>query len=176
MKCPQCGYECAPQFAFCPLCATPLAAPTNLGWQITLTGTPVDGDRYYVNSSASQDMLTTIANLSEGLKSIADNAAGELLLEQLFADTLTNIDAAELNVSTIKATLGAQQNTLESVRSQHQDVEIVNEKILSELKDLDYAEAVSRLSFETFALEASPPRFAKIANLSLFNFIRCLLK
>lgn len=117
-------------------------------------------------------MLTTIATLSEGLKSIDDSAAGELLLEQLFADTLTNIDAAELNVSTIKSTIGAQQNTLESVRSQHQDVVIVNKKILSELKDLDYAEAVSRLSFETFALEAAQQSFAKIANLSLFNFIR----
>jgi flagellar hook-associated protein 3 FlgL len=152
--------------------STPLAAPTNLGWQMTLTGTPVDGDRYYVNSSAKQNMLTTVALLSEGLKNYSDSPADELLLEQLFSDTLNNIDAAELNVSKIKAGIGAEQNTLESVRSLHEEVKIVNRDILSDLRDLDYAEAISRLSFETFALEASQQSFAKISNLSLFNFIR----
>jgi flagellar hook-associated protein 3 FlgL len=151
---------------------TPLAAPTNLGWQMTLTGAPVDGDRFYVNSTAKQDMLSTIANLSEGLKSLGDTPADELQLEQLFANTLTNLDFAEVNLSKIKSQIGAQQNTLDSVRSIHQDVVLVNNKILSELQDLDYAEAVSRLSFETFALEAAQQSFAKIANLSLFNFIR----
>jgi flagellar hook-associated protein 3 FlgL len=139
---------------------------------MTLTGTPVDGDRYYVNSSAKQNMLTTVALLSEGLKNYSDSPADELLLEQLFSDTLNNIDAAELNVSKIKAGIGAEQNTLESVRSLHEEVKIVNRDILSDLRDLDYAEAISRLSFETFALEASQQSFAKISNLSLFNFIR----
>ena len=27
MNCPQCGYECPPDFAYCPKCGTALAAP-----------------------------------------------------------------------------------------------------------------------------------------------------
>lgn len=152
--------------------STPLAPPTNLGWEVSLSGAPADGDRFYLNSSAKQSVLSTVAQLSEGLKNYGDSAADELLLEQLFADTLDNLDAAELNMSKIKSSMGAQQNTLDSVRGLHEEVKLVNQNILSELKDLDYAEAVSRLSFETFALEASQQSFAKIANLSLFNFIR----
>ena len=152
--------------------STPLAAPTNLGWELTLTGTPADGDRFYVNSSEKQDILTTVAKLSEGLKSLGDNAADEAILTQLFADTLNNLDSAEVNLSNIKSSMGAQQNTLDSVRTLHDELKIVNNNILSELRDLDYAEAISRLSFETFALEASQQSYAKIANLSLFNFIR----
>ena len=152
--------------------ATPLATPTNLGWQVTLTGTPADGDVFTVNSSEKQDILTTIANLSEGMKNLTDSAADELLLDQLLADTLNNLDAAEANMSKVKAEIGARQNTLDSIRTLHQGVELVNQEVLSELRDLDYAEALSRLSLETFTLEASQQSFARISNLSLFNFLR----
>jgi len=38
--------------------------------------------------------------------------------------------------------------------------------------DLDFDEAASRLSFQSFVLEAAQQSLAKIANLSLFNFLR----
>jgi flagellar hook-associated protein 3 FlgL len=37
------------------------------------------------------------------------------------------------------------------------------------LSDVDFAEAVSRLSLQTFLLEAAQQSYAKIQNLSLFN-------
>ncbi len=152
--------------------ATPLAAPTNLGWEITIAGTPADGDLFYVNSSEKQDIFTTIANLSDGLKNLNDTPGDQLVLDQLIADTLDNVTAAEENMSKIKAQIGARQNTLDSVRSLHQGVELVNQEVLSEIRDLDYAEALSRLSLETFTLEAAQQSFARISNLSLFNFLR----
>jgi flagellar hook-associated protein 3 FlgL len=152
--------------------ATPLAAPTNLGWSVTLSGAPVDGDLVHVNSSEKQNILTTIANLSEGLKSLSESPADALLLDELIADTLNNLDSAEGNMSKIKSQIGARQNTLDSVRALHEGVKLVNQKVLSELRDLDYAEALSRLSIETFTLEAAQQTFAKISTLSLFNFIR----
>ncbi|ARN76267.1 flagellar hook-associated protein 3 [Oceanicoccus sagamiensis] len=145
---------------------------TNLGWSITLTGTPADSDHFYVNSSEKQGLLTTVAQLSEGLKNLTDSEADELILDDLLADTLDNLNAAEANMSKIKAQIGARQNTLDSVRSLHEGVQIVNQEVLSELRDLDYAEALSRLSLETFTLEAAQQSFAKISNLSLFNFLR----
>ncbi len=145
---------------------------TNLGWSITLSGTPADGDRFYVNSTEKQGLLDTVAKLSEGLKNLTDSAADELILDDLLADTLNNLTSAEDNMSKIKAQIGARQNTLDSVRSLHEGVQIVNQEVLSELRDLDYAEALSRLSLETFTLEAAQQSFAKISNLSLFNFLR----
>ena len=38
--------------------------------------------------------------------------------------------------------------------------------------DLDYTEAASRLSFQSFVLQAAQQSLAKIANLSLFDFLR----
>ncbi|MEH6910737.1 MAG: flagellar hook-associated protein FlgL [Oceanicoccus sp.] len=152
--------------------ATPLAAPTNLGWEITVAGTPADGDLFYANSTQKQDVLTTIAKLSEGMKTLGDSPAHEILFDQLVAETLNNLDAAELNMSEIKSEIGARQNTVDSVRTLHQQVELINNEVLSDIRDLDYAEALSRLSIETFTLEASQQSFVRISSLSLFNFLR----
>jgi flagellar hook-associated protein 3 FlgL len=43
---------------------------------------------------------------------------------------------------------------------------------LSEIEDLDYAEAVTRMNKEMMALEAAMGSFAKISGLSLFDYIR----
>jgi flagellar hook-associated protein 3 FlgL len=151
---------------------TPLAVPTNLGWEITLDGTPADGDLFYVNSTQKQDVLTTIAKISEGMKSLGDSAVDQSAFDDLVAETLENLSAAEINMSEVKSEIGARQNTVDSVRSLHQQIELINNKVLSEIRDLDYAEALSRLSIETFTLEASQQSFVRISSLSLFNFLR----
>jgi len=46
------------------------------------------------------------------------------------------------------------------------------DELLIRENDLDYAEAVTDLSKESVALQALQASFAKIAQLSLFNFLR----
>jgi flagellar hook-associated protein 3 FlgL len=43
---------------------------------------------------------------------------------------------------------------------------------LSEIEDLDYAEAVARMNKEMMGMEAAMGSFAKISGLSLFDYIR----
>ncbi|MFA7553470.1 MAG: flagellar hook-associated protein FlgL [Spongiibacteraceae bacterium] len=144
---------------------------TNLGWSITLTGTPDSGDQFYVDSRQTQDVLTTIAKLSEGLKNLTDSPEDSLIRSKLLADSLDNLTYAETNMSRIIAQIGARQNTLDSVRDLHEGVKLVNEQVLSELRDIDYAEALTRLTNETFALEAAQQSYVKVSGLSLFNFL-----
>jgi flagellar hook-associated protein 3 FlgL len=42
---------------------------------------------------------------------------------------------------------------------------------LSELEDLDYAEAISRFKFQQVALEAAQQAYVQTNRLSLFNFL-----
>jgi flagellar hook-associated protein 3 FlgL len=43
---------------------------------------------------------------------------------------------------------------------------------LSEIEDLDYAKAVTRMNKEMMAMEAAMGSFSKISGLSLFDYIR----
>jgi len=42
----------------------------------------------------------------------------------------------------------------------------------SDLEDLDYTEAISRMNKDQLALEAAQSSFAKISQLSLFQYIK----
>ena len=46
------------------------------------------------------------------------------------------------------------------------------EEQVSELQDLDFAEAVSRLNLQSVALQAAQQAYVKIQGLSLFNYLR----
>jgi flagellar hook-associated protein 3 FlgL len=52
------------------------------------------------------------------------------------------------------------------------DAKLRYKALLSNTEDLDYASAVTQLSAELLSLEAAQSSFAKISQLSLFNYIR----
>ena len=43
--------------------------------------------------------------------------------------------------------------------------------VLSDLKDLDYAEAVSRLTLQQTGLQAAQASYARLSQLSLFDYL-----
>jgi len=60
-------------------------------------------------------------------------------------------------------------NIIENTRNLAADVKLVNKEILSKLQDVDHAEAISRLSLQTYLLEAAQQSYTKISRMSLFN-------
>jgi flagellar hook-associated protein 3 FlgL len=61
---------------------------------------------------------------------------------------------------------------MESQRNVIDETTLRIDELLIRENDLDYAEAVTDLSKESVALQALQASFSKIAQLSLFNFIR----
>lgn len=144
------------------------------GWSVTIDETPADGDSFILDSSSSskQDMMSTIAKLIEGLNSLSttsdeDDDAYKLLM----SESLQNIESAQENIAQINAKIGARFNTIQSVREVNEGIELVNASILAEIEDLDYAEAVSRLTIQSFTLEAAQQSYAKVNSITLFNFL-----
>jgi flagellar hook-associated protein 3 FlgL len=91
------------------------------------------------------------------------------MFDILIEDTLNNLSNAQTSVSEVRSQLGARLNVVENARSLSADVKLVSQEVLSELSDVDFAEAVSRLSLQTFLLEAAQQSYTTISRLSLFN-------
>lgn len=70
------------------------------------------------------------------------------------------------------ADLGARISTVSNQREILEDANLRYQDLLSNAQDLDYATAVTKLSAELLSLEAAQASFAKISQLSLFNYIR----
>ena len=139
------------------------------GISLSISGTPEPGDEVLAKSSAKQSITDTIFRLRQGLDTLEDNPEDSETLDILLEDTLTNLVNAQTSVSEVRSQIGARLNIIENTRSMSEDVKLVSQEVLSELSDVDFAEAVSRLSMQTFLLEAAQQSYTTISQLSLFN-------
>jgi len=139
------------------------------GASFSIVGNPDPGDVYFIESTERQDVFKTFKNVSDGLKSLEDNTADRERLKTLLDDTLVNLDNALESVLEVQSDVGGRLNIVDTSRDTQEEINLVNKTVLSGIQDLDYAEAVSQLSFQTFVLEAAQLSFTKVSGLSLFN-------
>jgi flagellar hook-associated protein 3 FlgL len=103
---------------------------------------------------------------------IIDSFAAGLEVNTFNANTIADLDSALERVVGTRASVGARINALEATEELNSSYTVDNQQNLSKVQDLDYAEAVSRLNLQLAGLEASQLSFARIQNLSLFNYLR----
>jgi len=141
------------------------------GIAVKISGETKPGDEFLVDSSEKQSITDTIYRLMDGLNNLEDNVVDSATLDNLLEDTLNNLAFAQSSISQVRSEVGARLNIIENTSSLAADIDLVSKSVLSELSDVDFAEAVSRLSLQTFLLETAQQSYAKIQNLSLFNKI-----
>lgn len=87
------------------------------------------------------------------------------------SSTLTDIDAAMDRLLSVRAEVGSRLRAVDDQRDINESFGLVLEREQSDLVDLDYTEAISRFNRQLLAFQASEQVFAKVQNLSLFNFL-----
>ena len=129
------------------------------------------GDTFTLGRQAEekQGILDTIANLRVALQSSIDNPAGNRATRDAVAAALTNLDLGMSTVDSVRGEIGARMNIIDTTEADNDDVTLVNKGVQADLRELDYAEALSRLSFQTIILEAAQQSYMKISDLNLFN-------
>lgn len=87
-------------------------------------------------------------------------------------NTLGSIDQM-IDQSTLGlADIGVERGAIDAEIELNQDLHAMLKANLSSEEDLDYATAITELQAKMMALEAAQSSFAKISNLSVFNFLR----
>ncbi len=141
------------------------------GVVVEIIGEPAPGDTFFVNSSDTQGLLTTVERFSRALKNYSDTPGGRQVLTENIDATLANLTNAETKVLETRSSLGARLNTIGNIRETQANVEELTLEVLSELQDLDYAEAISQLTLQDTILQAAQQSYTRVTNLSLFNFL-----
>ena len=138
-----------------------------------------NGDYGRMEINVSDVRSIAINTLGPELFSAEDFAALDDLVADLRANNGAGVRTRLDNVNSINDRLinsyGAMAGRLAAMESQRNVIDETTlriDELLIRENDLDYAEAVTDLSKESVALQALQASFAKIAQLSLFNFIR----
>jgi len=139
------------------------------GVQIEISGAPVAGDDFFVDSTEKQGLLTTIEKMIYGLRNFDNSEAGRETFNEVVASSIENLDNAETSILEARSQIGARQNTIETTTEQLLDVEILTKEVLTKLEAVDYAEAVSLLTLQQTTLEAAYSSYSQVTSLSLFD-------
>ncbi|MDP1652691.1 MAG: flagellar hook-associated protein FlgL [Rhodocyclaceae bacterium] len=120
------------------------------------------GSDVFMRNGNGESVFKTLATLIGQLE--ANDVSGLTVAN-------TRLDQAGQNILRARASTGSRLNELESLGYLNQDMSLQYQQILSKLQDLDYAKAITDLTRKQTELEAAQQSFAKISQLSLFNYL-----
>ncbi len=133
--------------------------------QISDTRKVADGDAGNsifgpTGSSAGDSVFDVIKKFSDELKAGTPQAS-----------TLGKLNTTFENIISTQSSVGARLKAIDLQSQSHDGYLLDMQSALSDTQDLDYAEAISRFNLQNTALQAAQQAFAKVQNLSLFNFL-----
>lgn len=141
------------------------------GMQMNIKGNPANGDKFAVSPSTNQSIFKTVGDLIAALETPASGQPGGTQLANNLKTTLQNINNSLEHVLSRQASIGARLQEIDTLESVGSDQNIQFEDMLSQLQDVDFAEATSNLQRQQLYLQAAQQSYIKISGLSLFNYI-----
>ncbi len=144
-------------------------AVTFNGIQVTISGTPAAGDQFSVAPAGSASVFSTIAGL---ITTLSSSTLSNAQVTSQVGGALQQIDTALNNLGTVQAGVGGRLNAISASAASAQTQQTNIQTSVSQLSDVDYAAAVTKLSSQELALQAAQESYASIAKLSLFDYLR----
>ncbi|MBB3140360.1 flagellar hook-associated protein FlgL [Halomonas organivorans] len=143
------------------------------GLVMELDGEPSAGDSIAINPAdqGNTDLFSTLESALGVLESPAGTPAEKAALRNTLDTSMRELDNSLDNVLTVRASMGARLNELDVVDGVSSNRTLNYEQTLSDLVDLDYAEAISEYSLRQVGMQASQQTFANMKGMSLFQYL-----
>src|SRR5688572_8547506 len=142
------------------------------GANINMTGMPAQNDTFSIARSRSEDIFTTLGNLATALESSTQTPAERASFNSDMATVLQQLDQAGDHLLGVRAEVGTRLSAIDNAQEALADRKVELETTTSQLRDLDYAEAVSRMNQQLVGLQAAQASYSRISQLSLFDYLR----
>ena len=145
------------------------------GAQVTVQGEPVNGDEITVTPSTGgnqyQSVFATIERQLTILETPTSNAVTAAKQATDLGNILQQVDQALANLGGMRSESGARLRVVEQSDVFREDEKLDVQETLSELRDVDLAEALGRLNAQMTALQVAQQAYARIASRSLFDYL-----
>jgi flagellar hook-associated protein 3 FlgL len=139
------------------------------GIEVTVSGTPAAGDQFTVAPAGKASAFATLSGL---VTTLSSQALSPSQVSTQLGSALAQIDGAISQFGNVSASVGARLNAVTAAGSSEQSSQTQLQSSISQLSDVDYAAAVTRLNSQEVALQAAQQSYASLARMSLFNYIQ----
>lgn len=142
------------------------------GVRLQIAGTPATGDSFNVQSASSRDIFGTMDKLIAALDADTGTPAKMAAQQNELQSALRDVGRAAERMIDSRAAGGAQLKALDNAAEMREANGVTLKTTLSQMRDLDYADALSQYQLESTALQAAQTLFSQMQSMSLFNKIR----
>jgi flagellar hook-associated protein 3 FlgL len=142
------------------------------GITLQVEGSISNGDSYQITESARQNAFQSIQSIADALSTNINSSSESSKLSNDLGQSIGTLDQALEHLQSRRTIVGNRLQALDGRMEENANERFRLEKQLSEIQDLDIAQAISRLSLQSTALQAAQQAYVKIQGLSLFNFLR----
>jgi len=142
------------------------------GVRLHIDGKPAAGDTFEVSAATSRDIFSTLDSLIGSLKMDTGSAAKSAAQQNLLQSGLRDVARASERMIDSRAAGGAQLKALDNAADMRESNTVTLKSTLSQMRDLDYADAISQYQLESTALQAAQTLFSQMQQMSLFNVLR----
>lgn len=141
------------------------------GMQFDIKGSPANGDQFSLTPSGRKSVFDVMNELITALSTAVVVPADSARLSNTLALAQSEMSNAFDKVLETRASVGARLKELDALEDSGSYMHLQNQTRLSELQDLDYNEALSKLAMQQITLEAAQKSFVQVAGLSLFKYL-----
>jgi flagellar hook-associated protein 3 FlgL len=142
------------------------------GVAINMSGQPVLNDTFTISRSRTEDVFTTLSNLITTLEAPGITQQQRAQFQTDIGRALQQLDQTGEHLIGIRGEAGARLSSLDGITATLDDHSVELQRMSSQLADLDYAEAITRMNQQLVGLQAAQASYTQIAQLSLFNYWR----
>ena len=142
------------------------------GVRVSVSGAPAAGDSFSVDAAGFEDVFTTMQEIISALDAPGSTPAAKARLSSALGASLQQIDQTTDHFLGVRAEVGARLSALDESDSSREVHKIDLQSSLSDLRDLDYAEALARMNQQLVGLQAAQMSYSQISQLSLFNYLK----
>lgn len=139
------------------------------GMTMAMSGTPAAGDTVSVTSGGQQDIFSTLTNMINALQS---GSTTDTQLNNVMSRQIESIDQTQSAISSVQVSIGGRLDTLQQQQGAYSDLNVTYQSALSDVQGADAYTAISNLSLQQTALQASQQMFAQVKSMSLFNYLK----
>ena len=141
------------------------------GANVTLTGTPAAGDSFSVQTAPKTDMFAMLDQLANTLELGTTSPIERATFQNEIGKSIANLDQGLSRTSNVRAEVGSRLAAIDQAGETRASEAVDLQSLLSQLRDVDYAQAISKLNQQYVGLQAAQQAYTKFAQLSLFNFL-----
>jgi flagellar hook-associated protein 3 FlgL len=139
------------------------------GMTMAMSGTPAAGDTVSVTTGGQQDIFSTLTNM---INTLQNGSTTDTQLTNVMSRQIESIDQTQSAISAVQVSVGGRLDTVTQQQGAYSDLNVTYQTALSDVQGADAYTAISNLSLQQTALQASQQMFAQVKSMSLFNYLK----